>query len=81
MYSGVPVLGTGIGGIPEIIQDQETGLLANANCSDSLANQIKLILQNSGLQRKLASNAYKFVVRNFARKRLGSKIEKIFIDD
>ena len=81
MYSKVPALGTNIGGIPEIIKDQETGLLANANCADSLVAQIKLILKNSSLQRKLTTNAYEFVVDNFDRKKLGARIENIFLED
>ena len=46
MY-GVPVIGANRGGIPEIINDRQTGVIFDPEDPDSLVNSIKLFLNNN----------------------------------
>jgi glycosyltransferase involved in cell wall biosynthesis len=52
MAAGVPVVGTRVGGIPEIVQDGETGLLCDVDDPPALAERIERII----VDRELASN-------------------------
>lgn len=46
MASGVPVVGARAGGIPSIISDGETGILANPRDPKDFANKVKSLLQD-----------------------------------
>ena len=48
-----PVVVTATGGLPEIVQDGETGLLVPPNEQDALAQAVKWLLRDPVLRRKL----------------------------
>lgn len=54
MRWGTPVIGTRVGGIPEIISDGETGLLVDIRRPDELAAAIVRLLTNRELRMRLA---------------------------
>lgn len=53
MNYGKPVIGCRAGGIPEVINEGTTGLLAEPEAPDSLAEAILKMLQNPGLLREM----------------------------
>lgn len=53
MHLQKPVIGTAVGGIPEIIDHGVTGFLVPPQCPDALAEAILNLLQNPQLQKKL----------------------------
>lgn len=53
MATGLPVIGTLAGGIPEMIESEQTGLLVQVNDPDGLANAMQRLLQDPGLAQKL----------------------------
>lgn len=53
MAAGVPVIGTEVGGVPEIIQDKENGLLVPPDEPIKLAKAIINILQDQALRDSL----------------------------
>jgi glycosyltransferase involved in cell wall biosynthesis len=53
MATGLPVIGTLAGGIPEMIQTEQTGLLVQVNDPDGLANALQRLLEDPGLAQKL----------------------------
>ncbi len=54
--TGTPVVSTAIGGIPEGIKDQETGLLVQPNNPQQLAEAIKKLLTDKKLYEKISKN-------------------------
>ena len=52
MATGIPVIGTLAGGIPEMIEDEKTGLLVQVNDPASLANALHRLLEDPGLAQK-----------------------------
>jgi glycosyltransferase involved in cell wall biosynthesis len=56
-----PLISTKTGGIPEIIRDQETGLLVEPNNPQQLAEAIKELLTNKKLYEKISKNLPKEV--------------------
>ncbi len=65
MASGTPFIGTNVGGIPEIVQDNFTGLLIPPSHPTRLANAI-LRLRNNRLRQTLTRNAFQLVKERFA---------------
>jgi len=63
--SGTPIIGSNVGGIPDIIKHNKTGLLAPQKDTDALADAIIKVLTDSTLNRKLRKNAIDFVKERF----------------
>jgi glycosyltransferase involved in cell wall biosynthesis len=53
MASGVPVIGTRVGGIPELINDGENGLLVNPDDPQDLSQALLMLLESCALQEQL----------------------------
>ena len=70
----LPVVSTPISGIPEVIKNGETGLLANPGDADDLAQAIKLLYTDPKLREKLGTAGRKFVTEQFE---LSSTVDKL----
>ena len=57
--SGLPVVTTDSGGIPYMVQHEQTGLINNTEDWRQLAANVIRLLQDSRLARRLAENAYR----------------------
>ncbi|MBC7428154.1 MAG: glycosyltransferase family 4 protein [Bacteriovorax sp.] len=53
------VVATNVGGIPEIIEDQVSGLLISPRSSEELFNALSLVIEDASFRKELASNARK----------------------
>lgn len=56
MRQGVAVIGTNAGGVPEIITDNQTGLLIPPGDSSALAKSLRRLYENETLRLQLANN-------------------------
>lgn len=63
--SGLPVVGTRHGGIPEAIRDGETGYLVNERDSDQLSEALVALLKNAQLRRRFGENGRAMVAKHF----------------
>jgi len=57
MAAGVPVVATRAGGIPELVEDGVTGLLAVPGDSEGLADAVTRLLEDAVLRQKIKNNA------------------------
>jgi glycosyltransferase involved in cell wall biosynthesis len=58
-----PVVATKVGGIPEIVQNGRTGVLVEPNDGHTLAEGMKLMLEEPGFARELAGAGHEFARR------------------
>jgi glycosyltransferase involved in cell wall biosynthesis len=65
MSSGLPVVGSCAGGIPEIVQDGETGFLVNPGDSHALAERILMLCRNSEQRCAMGKKAREEMIRRF----------------
>ena len=65
MALGTPCVSTDVTGIPEIVKNGETGLLASQGDPDSLASALKRLIQNRELRIQLAQRARKLIEAEF----------------
>jgi glycosyltransferase involved in cell wall biosynthesis len=56
MVSGLPVVASRVGGIPDIISDHENGYLVDAGDIDALAERLILLLQDDSLRKTISEN-------------------------
>jgi 2-deoxystreptamine N-acetyl-D-glucosaminyltransferase/2-deoxystreptamine glucosyltransferase len=54
---GVPVVATSVGGVPEVVHDEENGLLVRPGRPDELAVALRRMLEEPGLRDRLAAAA------------------------
>ena len=57
MAAGLPVIGSRAGGIPDIIDDEQSGLLVQAGDAEALAKAIKRIAESESLRKQLLVGA------------------------
>jgi len=60
-YLNVPVVATNVGGIPELVKDNETGILVPSENPDRLAGAVNELLSDKQKAKRLANNGNKFV--------------------
>jgi glycosyltransferase involved in cell wall biosynthesis len=65
MSCGLPVIGTKVGGIPEIISDSYNGYLVTPDDSSILAQRIEELLNNDAVRNKFIKAGLNTVKRNF----------------
>ena len=63
-YLNVPVIGTDVGGIPELIKNNETGIIVPPENPSKLAHAINELLSDKEKAEKLATNGNVFVKNN-----------------
>lgn len=64
-YLKVPVVATSVGDIPDIVKNNETGLLIPPNEPQSLINAINSSLEQKEDSARMASNAYDLITKNY----------------
>lgn len=57
MLSGVPVVATRVGGVPEVVEDGVTGLLASAGDASGLAQKLRQLITDGDLNERMACAA------------------------
>jgi len=65
-YLKVPVVATNVGGNPELVVHQETGILVPPEDPEKLTIAINNLLGNDESRRNFANNAFEFINKNFS---------------
>jgi glycosyltransferase involved in cell wall biosynthesis len=76
----VPVVASNVGGIPEIVTHEKTGLLVKPNDPQSLADSINRRLENREFAEKMADAGYDFLKNNLTWDVLLPKYIKFYED-
>jgi glycosyltransferase involved in cell wall biosynthesis len=73
-----PVIGTEVGGIPEIIIPGETGLLVPPKDPSALARAMGRVLTEAALRRDLGRRARDLVVNKFSLEMMAAAVESVY---
>ena len=65
-YLKVPVIATNVGGNPELVVHQETGILVPPEDPEKLMIAINNLLDNEEARKNFANNAFEFINKNFS---------------
>ena len=79
MASGIPIVGSNLGGIPDIIKEGENGLLAKPCDHKSLANALLTLLKDDDLREKMGNNGRKMVT-DYSWDKIAKETEKLYRD-
>ena len=78
MATGKPLVGTNVGGIPQIITDGETGILVPPRNPDELAHAIVFLLNDDGKRAAMGLNARKRAESEFSWQIIAGKTQNIY---
>ena len=78
MAEGLPVIATNVGGTPELISDEETGLLVPPDQPQPLAAKIRQLLVNPWLRERLGRAALDLVRERHSSGAVTSQYERIY---
>lgn len=76
--SNVTCIASDVGGIPDIIKHEKTGLLVEQKNPEELAKAMIRLLKNKGLRNKLVKNAQQHVKKNYSWNVVANKFEKVY---
>ena len=79
-YLKIPVIATNVGGIPELITNNETGILIPPNDPKKLENSINKLLEDDEIANKISEKGYEFVINNLTWEILLPKYVKFYED-
>lgn len=68
-FSGLPVIATRLGGLPEIVEHETNGLLVEAQRPAEIADALCRLIDDPQLRQRLASNARQRATERFGRER------------
>jgi glycosyltransferase involved in cell wall biosynthesis len=78
MACGVPVIGSRVGGIPDIIKHGDTGLLVREKDPDDLSEKLILLLSDRALRQRLIQRGREFVEGNFSWDKIAEQFINVY---
>ena len=78
MQAGRPIVATAVGGNPELIENNITGLISAAQNAQALAEKIKTLLDNKTLADKLGQSAKAKAMAEFGLEKMVEQTKKIY---
>ena len=78
--AGLPVIATSVGGVPDIIEDRETGLLVAPTHPSEIAQKLKALLANPKLRETLGRNLHA-VATNYSIEQMRAKTFALYTTD
>ena len=77
MKSGLPVIGSSVGGITDVIKNEVNGLLVEEKNPKALANAIERIISDEELRKKIIENSQE-TVKEFSPHTIGEKYCELY---
>ena len=79
MFTGCPIIGSRVGGIPELIDDQTSGLLVPAGDAQALARSMELLITDEALRERLGrAAAAAMLSRGMTEERMAAKYIELY---
>ena len=72
-----PVIATNVGGIPEMMQDGETGYLIKKGDSNDLIKKLLILLENKELSKQMGQSGREFIENKFSLEASGKNFLNI----
>jgi len=75
---GLPVIATRRGGLPEIVEDEETGFLVDVGRPDQIADRLNRLANKQDLRSRMGKKARRHVRDHFSVNRMIDQAESLF---
>lgn len=78
MACGLPCVSTDVGGVREVVRQDETGLLCEAGDASAVAGALLQLAGDAGLRRSMGQAGRKLVESRFSEEQMFDQYEKLF---
>lgn len=78
MSSGLPIVSTTVGSIPEIVKNGENGFLTLPGDIDNIARNIQTLIADNNLIKKMSNENYRLAREKFNINRVFQEIENVY---
>ena len=69
---------TGVGGIPELVENNISGLLSPAGDLEALQEHVELLIENKNRRLEIAANARRRIEHSFSMKKMVDELEGVY---
>jgi len=80
MAARVPVVATRVGGLPELIDNDHTGLLVPPGDTESLCMAIRYLIENPGIRKRMGEKGRKKVEKYFKIEDKIRETERLYLE-
>jgi glycosyltransferase involved in cell wall biosynthesis len=78
MASGLPVVSTRVGGVDEVVDEGQTGLLVEPKSPESLAHALRALAANPARRTKMGAAGRERAERDFSLEAMVGKYERLY---
>ena len=78
MASGLPVIATDVGGNPELVEQNETGLLVPAESPEAMASALYMLIKDKEKRQQLGKSSLQRVLDNFSIQAMVKKYTDVY---
>jgi|SRR3989338_304332 len=78
MATGIPVIATPVGGIPDFIDDKETGIFCSSDNPQSIARAVTTLLNDTSLRNNIISKAKARVTERYSWDKVALEMKAVF---
>jgi glycosyltransferase involved in cell wall biosynthesis len=76
--AGIPIVTTDVGGIKDIVLENETAYIVDSNDVDAFAEKLLLLTENDGLRKDIAAKGFSHVNQKFSSTRLAADMSNLY---
>lgn len=76
--ANIPVISTNVGGVKDIIRNQETGIIVDERDCDLYANELLELVENEKKRQKMSQNGWKHVEERFHYTTLVQNVDEFY---
>ncbi len=78
--AGLPLVSTAVAGIPEIVRDDETGIVVPTDNVDALTSALRRLVDDPALRRRLGDGARALVSQRYDADRNAERLVELLVD-
>ena len=78
MAAGLPVVATAVGGVPELVENQNNGLLVKLGDREGMSAAMLELLTNAAMRKAMAGRAAENAARHFTASRMGHEYMELY---
>ena len=75
---GKPIIGVNIGGIPELVSDNENGLIYQYDSIEELVKKLDLLFNDDKLVKRLSKNAKEYAKKEYSMDKYYERLISIY---
>lgn len=78
MAAGLPVVATRVGGVPDLVRDEQTGFLAESEDTDSLAKSLQRLAGNVNLRQEFGVRGRETALSEYSQEEYGRRYVALY---